>query len=366
MTPDSFDDIVSEIYEAAVVPDVWPGVLQRLTDQCDGAFASLFAISESGIKFVGTPEGERLIADYVALGRPDFNSRIPARLSIRENGFFDDLDIFPDRGFETEPFYTDFLYPRGYGWVAGNCIRPPTGQLASVSIERSYSRGPFERDVLGLLNRLEPHIARAGLLAIRLGLERARAAAEVLQRLGLPGAVLRGRGKLIAANALLEKLMPSLVQDRPDRICICEARADALLGLALDSLASLGAPLAVSSIPVPASEDRQPMILHLLPVRGAANDIFSQASSLLVMTPVDRGAVPTAEVLQGLLDLTPAEARVARGIGEAQTIDAIATALGISRETVRTQLKAVLAKTGMTRQQELINLLVGKAMPGAL
>jgi DNA-binding CsgD family transcriptional regulator len=82
----------------------------------------------------------------------------------------------------------------------------------------------------------------------------------------------------------------------------------------------------------------------------------------LIATPVDRGSVPTAEVLQGLFDLTPAEARVARGIGEGRTIDAIALASGVTRETVRTQLAAVLAKTGLNRQAELVALLSGKSL----
>jgi DNA-binding CsgD family transcriptional regulator len=66
-----------------------------------------------------------------------------------------------------------------------------------------------------------------------------------------------------------------------------------------------------------------------------------------------------------LFDLTPAEARVARGISEAQTVDTVADALGVSRETVRTQLKAVLAKTGVAKQTELVNLLAGKVLPKA-
>jgi DNA-binding CsgD family transcriptional regulator len=105
------------------------------------------------------------------------------------------------------------------------------------------------------------------------------------------------------------------------------------------------------------------MVLHVIPVRGAARDIFTQATVLLVVTPVDRAAVPTAEVLQGLFDLTPAEARVARGISEARTVEVLAGTLGVSRETVRTQLKSVLTKTGLSRQQELISLLAGKAFP---
>jgi DNA-binding CsgD family transcriptional regulator len=357
----SFDEIVSEIYEAAVVPEFWPRVLQRLVDHCDGTLASLFVLTPTGMKFVGTPDGEQLISEYIALGRPDYNSRIAARLAIKENGFFDEAGIFPDAKFGKDPFYLDFLYPRGYGWMAGNCVRPPTGELASLSIERRFGRGSFERETIDALNRLEPHIARASLLAIRLGLERARAMTAIMQKLGLPTAVLRGRGKLVAANELFDQLIPSVVQDRRDRLHICEESADALFVDALENLA-LARQTAVSSIPVPMREDRHPAILHLLPVCGAANDIFSQASSLLVVTPVDRGAVPDADLLQGLFDLTPAEARVARGIGAAQSIEALAEALGVNRETVRTQLKAVLSKTGLSRQQELVSLLAGKAL----
>lgn len=35
-----------------------------------------------------------------------------------------------------------------------------------------------------------------------------------------------------------------------------------------------------------------------------------------------------------------------------------------TRETVRSQLKAVLSKTGRSRQQEVVSLLAGKAFPG--
>jgi DNA-binding CsgD family transcriptional regulator len=68
-------------------------------------------------------------------------------------------------------------------------------------------------------------------------------------------------------------------------------------------------------------------------------------------------------VLQGLFDLTPVEARVARGIAERQTVAAMALAFGTSRATVRTQLRAVLAKTGLRRQAELANLLAGVQLP---
>jgi DNA-binding CsgD family transcriptional regulator len=179
-----------------------------------------------------------------------------------------------------------------------------------------------------------------------------------LQLLGLPGAVLRGRGVLHAANPLFEELLPELAQDRRDRLHLADANADRLFAEALAHMSSArGVP--VNSIPIPPSPGRLPHVLHVLPVCGAARDVFSQATALVVITPIDRATVPGAEVLQGLFDLTPAEARIARAIGEAQTIEELAQTLQISRETVRTQLKAVLAKTGVSRQSELVSLLAG-------
>jgi DNA-binding CsgD family transcriptional regulator len=62
--------------------------------------------------------------------------------------------------------------------------------------------------------------------------------------------------------------------------------------------------------------------------------------------------------------LGEAEARVARGIAERQTVEAIADSFGISRETVRAQLRAVRAKTGLARQADLAALLTGLRLPG--
>ena len=86
------------------------------------------------------------------------------------------------------------------------------------------------------------------------------------------------------------------------------------------------------------------------------------ASGVHINFPTTEGAA--GGLLQGLFDLSPAEARVACGIAERQTIEAIADELGVSRETVRCQLKSVLAKTGTKRQLDLALLLVGAGSGG--
>jgi DNA-binding CsgD family transcriptional regulator len=186
---------------------------------------------------------------------------------------------------------------------------------------------------------------------------------DALQMLGLPGAALRVSGRLSACNSLFEALIPTTVEDRLARLTLVNKNADVLLERALASGIHRATEDGVTSIAIPATQGRVPLIIHLVPVLGAGQDIFSQAAFVAVVTPIDRGAVPTANVLQGLFDLTPAEARVARAIAEGDTIADIAPSLGVAEGTIRTQLKAVLAKTGLHRQAELVALLAGSALP---
>jgi DNA-binding CsgD family transcriptional regulator len=106
------------------------------------------------------------------------------------------------------------------------------------------------------------------------------------------------------------------------------------------------------------------MILHLVPVRGAAQDVFSRASVVVFVTPVVVAEVPTAEVIQGLFDLTPTEARVARALGRGETVAEIATGNGVAQPTVRNQIREIFAKTGVNRQADLVGLLRGIRGPG--
>ncbi len=184
-----------------------------------------------------------------------------------------------------------------------------------------------------------------------------------LEALGLPGAVLRDGGQLYAANPSFQRLIPSVARDMRGRLLFSNKGADALLDDTLQRLAAEGVAGQSRSIPIPGTEEHVAMIAHVVPVRGQAYDIFSHGMALLVVTPVDRNVVPSAEVLEGLFDLTPAEARVARAIAEAQSIDTIALANSVSRETIRTQLSAVLSKTGLRRQPDLVALLAGKGLP---
>jgi len=355
--------LVDRIYEAGVIAETWPDVLHSLSQQYAGAGGVLFVFGSNGSQhWVASPDIRPHLEEFISSGQGPTNPR-PAKLAaLNYEGFACDFDAFTPEEIDQDQFYTDFLAPRGMGWTAATMVRAPSGDLLAFSVDRAFKKGPFEDHELIALDGIRPHLARAALLSARLDLKRAQAMAQALHIVGLPAAMLRERGRLYAANVSFEALIPGTFDDGPGRVAVKDAGADLRVGMALDLLSGSHAAQAACSIPVRGTETTSPLIVHVLPVRGAAYDIFSRATALLVVTPVDKRAVPAADVLQGLFDLTPSESRVAQNIAASRTIDQIAAAHGVSRETVRSQLYAALGKIGLKRQTELVALLGGKAI----
>ena len=352
------EDLIDSIYEAAALPDLWPSVLDRINEIGEGYASFLFTANPEGVKWISSARGG-YAGEYIAEGWPAKTDRAVRLVGARHAGFLGDLDVYTREEMDREPVFVEFMRPRGIGWGAATAISVPSGETLIFDIERLIETGPVSHETIQRLDGLRPHLCRAGFISARLALERAHAAAMALDLIGLPAAILGWNKRMLTANARLEAIMPAVVQDRQMRIVLTDNKADQLLAQALVRLDVPSDPGGVRSFPIPARENRPPFIAHLVPIRRAAHDVFCNASAILVLTPVVPANVPTAEVLQGLFDLTPAEARVARSVGELRSVESIAAAFGVSRETIRSQLKAVLAKTGTERQGDLAMLIAG-------
>jgi len=362
--------LIDSIYEAAVVSELWPTVLDNLAKATESAWGAIVAIragmmSSEQTLFVGTPRAQESFAYYLSIGAPFPNKRVAYPGAERMHEFITDFDMFTPEEIEKDPWYTQLMRPFGGGWFAGTGIASLTGDLVALNVERAHALGPYPRQIVDLLNGLRPHIARAGLLSARLSLEKAKSETDALERVGLAAAVLDGRGRVRAVNPRMTAMMPNVLLDRRDRVTLADRSADKLL---LDALARL--PFGdqvpgVRSIALAAREEHPALIAHLIPIRRSASDIFALAGSMLVITESSPSGGPDAQILQGLFDLSPAEARVARGIAQGLEVNDIAKEHGISRETVRTHLKRIFGKTGTKRQADLGFFLNGFIIPPA-
>jgi len=357
-----FPGLVDFAYEAAVVPELWPQLLDRISSQVESIGGTLFAANPYGTRWIASGEAVQVLDDFIREGWMEKNTRMYRLAQSGYSGFANDLDLFTPDEMAQDPSYTQFLWPRGLGWGAATLIPVPNGDALVFHLERRRDRGPVERHLLDALDGLRPHLARAAMLSARMQFERARVAVETLNAIGLPAAVLGARMHMLAANGLLEALDAQVAIRAGDRLALTSPPANTLLRETLDRLEVLDEAVA-ASIPLPAQAGHPSAVLHLLPVRRAALDIFSNARALLVVTQLAAASAPGADLLAGLFDLTPAEARIARALTEGLTLQDAATRYGLSLETVRSQLKSVLSKTGTHRQTELVALLLGSVLP---
>jgi DNA-binding CsgD family transcriptional regulator len=347
-------ELVDRIYESSFVPELWPGVLREVGRIAE-AGASLFITKGDVTSWTASKREHEATAIFVKEGwfwRGQFAAR---GFAARHAGFMADFDLFTREELDQEPIYRDMWSQYGLGWSVFTAIPIPTGEKVSIVLPRRTERGPVERAVVRKLDELRPHLARSALMAARLQLERARIASETLAVMGLPALVLDERGKVLAANNLIEALTSYVQWRAQDRVSLKDRAADNLLRDAVAAIDLAGA--GVRSFPVRDTANDAMMVAHVVPIRLSARDIFVRCAAVLVLTPVTLPQAPPVELVQSLFDLTPAEARVAHGLASGKTVEDIATDRGTSANTIRTHVRGVLEKTGCNRQADIVALL---------
>ena len=351
------DGLTEHIYEAAFNPGEWVGVLDRIgtaTRSVGGCMVLL-----DGLALLGVMASE-VIRDISreanANPHPATLRRLEYHYATRPFGFIASSEFYPRVLLDGDPLVQTKL-AAGFGYDAVTLIPMPSGETAAFSIDRPVANGPFRPEDLGRLNAFYPDLARAALVAARLRLEQARAVVSTLDALGLPAAMLGASGAVRASNRLLEEVSDRLMPVAFGAMAVAHPGADRLFQEVVRA-SRAGFHRLVRSIPVPAVDDKPPLVLHVLPLRRSAHDIFQGADTLVAVTTVSPTvSAPSPSVLMGLFDLTPAEVRLASALAEGGTLRAAAASAGIAYSTARRYLESIFAKTGVSQQSQLVALL---------
>ena len=169
-------------------------------------------------------------------------------------------------------------------------------------------------------------------------------------------------GRIVAANdralALLRRR--DGLSDRHGALRAASAEDDRRLrDLLSRALPRLPGPGASGSMAV-----RRPSLLprlaaHVTPVTNGEADYRTRRVAALVMVvdPVDRARVDPG-LVQAALGLTPAQAAIAVLLAEGRTPRRIAAAAGCRYGTVRAHLKDIYARLGVSRQIEVVQLVL--------
>jgi DNA-binding CsgD family transcriptional regulator len=353
--------LVDRFYEAALAPALWRTVLAEASDALGAAGVELFPGPESSFALTCSESLDEAFATGFAEGWFKHNPRIERGLPLLKNStIFTDSMVFSREDLERLPFNADFAHRFGLGSFAAFPLTPLTPSTLFFSVERGAHQ-PFSRREVELLEGLAPHFRRAGEVASRLADAHGRGILDGLDLMSCGGILLNRWGKAVRSNSRAERYFGRGLTLRKGKLAAGHAESDIAFQRLIGSVVSPDLPhesRAGGAVPIHRPGAR-PLLVHAAPIVGIARDVFHHGRAVLMIVDPDEHSEPAEPVVRQAFGLTPAEARVAVLVARGLDVSEIALSQGVSEGTIRTQLKAIFAKTETRRQAQLVGVING-------
>ena len=214
---------------------------------------------------------------------------------------------------------------------------------------------PFGSEVAGLLTEIAGHMVRIVSLAEKFARVGAENEVITLNKASCAAMLIDWRGKVTRINCRAENLLCEDFCIRNGKLWAAASSNLAKLDHFLAEIAHAQSTRQSLPLPIMIARDGAPWLLvEALPVTSTSTDIFESGRAILVVSDLTQPYFTDAALLSLVFGLTSAEARLATAVCKGQDLNMAAKSFGVGRETVRTQLKAIFAKTGARRQAELV------------
>jgi DNA-binding CsgD family transcriptional regulator len=258
---------------------------------------------------------------------------------------------------EAQFYYNEFLRRCRFSWFAG--IGFSAGRnLWALALQRTEREGAFTDDDKRLLAELSPHLTEAATLSTAMGRSVVSGIADALRAIGRPALFLDRFGFVLDHNALADELFDDELRVHNRRLIIGDPNGKASFEDLVDRLRSTPDRAGFPTLTFLVRRERRSAVLaHVVPVPASARGPFLGARALLLLSELQAAPRLEPRLVARVFGLTRAEATLASLIGVGMAPADAAMRLGVSRETVRNQLKAVFSKTDTHRQSELVLLL---------
>ena len=361
-------DLVGQVYDAALDPGLWSGIETTLAETFGSTSAQVHVRNNLTSELAHLVRTTNFDAAFMERHRTYFASRdvwVQRAANVGMSKVVSSEDLIPDTEFERTEFYRDCVRGLGVFYLVGALVPIGNDEMAVLGIHRPRESGNYGQADKAHVSQFLPHLQRALQIRQRLadpGIERS-AALDALERSGTATLVVTRDGRLLYANPLAERLLRAKdgIRVAGGKIGVSERataeRLTALIRGAADAAAGRGTgsggTLAI------ARRDRLPLTLLVAPFRPAREGLGAPLPAAVLFVRDPEAASPTALSLQGLFGLTAAEAAVAVALAQGRAAEDLAGRFGVSLNTVRTHIKNVLAKTGTSRQAQLVALILG-------
>lgn len=361
--------IIDLTYAAIRAPETWPTLIGEI---CEWLRADMALMSSPALpgcktvplvlyKFDMTPvihETQLLVYPELAL-RAIATERVPGAFLLEE--------LMPADEQKAHPYWLRIMAPLGIAYGIVTVVRTPDDDSRPVVLNlfRRSGATPFTLDDVAEMENLLPHLRRALGVLLDAAPDVSGDVGGMYSAIKTPAFYLDRHANVVHSNAAAKRLI------RRDGIDLDGARLrmpdnasqleldhvlNRVIGDSWSSTMRTGAEMLIKR---PSS--KRSSVLIATPV-SPENPIatFSTPIRCIVFVLEDRFEPDSALAyrVQRLYGLTAAESDIAISLATGKTVDQVADERGTKRDTVRTQLKHILAKTSASNQTALAGMIV--------
>jgi DNA-binding CsgD family transcriptional regulator len=275
-------------------------------------------------------------------------------------------EFLPQEEFQASAFNQLFLKPTGVRFILGLDFRTNTDILARFRVSRGEHSSDFGVDERALASLLLPHLRQSVEIFARLS----RAASErtlyagTLNQMAVGTIILDGHGKILDKDRIADQLLKQAdgVSSVSGMLSLNDRAASTRLQETIRRIAESekrGERSLIEAIRVerPSGKRDFGLIVKPAPQPRYLDEQHIPAIVVFISDP-DRHTAMAPAALAKLFGLTPAEAAFAVLLGDGLTLDEAAAEQSIARNTARAHLRSIFAKTGVSRQTQLVRLIV--------
>lgn len=362
-----FSAIVEAIYDCALDPEKWRGVLPKIANllESEGSTFAVYDIARNErYRYFDHGIPEAAVKSYFETYAP-LNPVMPAVPMMPIGAPWTLRTLVPEQEYFESRFYKEWSKPNAHGDLMGMLALRAGSRIATHAINRLDSQPLYSAEELALYTLIAPHICRSLTISDALDLKTVTSQAlEATLSSLTSGVYLVARDRRVvfmnkAAEQQIAKGTSLTIVDQ--RLMPTDAAAAGQLNKALnDAVHNESAqPAGGHAIALPATPCNG-LIATVLPLeRGGRHSMcepFAAAAAVFVQDPRVVAPLP-GEAFATLYHLTASELRIVLAMAPGLQLQEIADMFGISLATVKSHLARIFDKTGTSRQADLMALI---------
>lgn len=366
---EEFNELVSHIYDASLDLAQWTQLLQMLAKTFNAKSGMLRIQDIRKNKVFGyythglDPWYQKRYAEHFVKCDP-----VVQRLEKLNPGYVDQTATgLPKDYFRQSEYFNDYAKPQENTQLCGGIVGLSNNRIALFGIQRADIDGPYTDYEMSLLRVLFPHLRRAvningiiGSLSSQLGVanelfDKLTTGVVLVNRFGHPLFVNKAAEAIFANDEGFELSQNEMVLPRRgdtkelQKLIYDASQSDGFKRGGYLSVLIPSQPYSVSIIVAPVNSESNVSVGFGL----------SNASAIVYIDTRKKTSQEfSLEILQQLYGLTKAEAKLVVELCDGKSMDEMSGKFKVSKETLRTHLKACLRKTGTKRQVDLVRLVL--------